>query len=140
MFYLKFVLKSKNIVNLTILSKENSQMKIESFGEYIRYLREGKKLPLRKVAAHLDIDTSTLSKVEKGDRPISIGYLKPLSTILEVNLKDLQVKFVADAINNRPLFFKLCERISKTACFFCATGGVVFRIEKENDNFSFQRF
>lgn len=74
-------------------------MVIESFGVYIRRLREEKKLPLRKVAAHLDIDTSTLSKVEKGDRPISISYLKPLSSILEVNLKDLQVKFVSDAIN-----------------------------------------
>lgn len=73
MFYLKFVLKSKKIVNLTILSKENSQMKIESFGEYIRHLREEKKLPLRKVAAQLDIDTSTLSKVEKGDRTIGIS-------------------------------------------------------------------
>jgi len=46
-------------------------MKSETFGEYIRRLREEKKLPLRKVAAQLDIDTSTLSKVERGDRPIS---------------------------------------------------------------------
>ena len=36
-------------------------MKSETFGEYIRRLREEKNLPLRKVAAQLDIDTSTLS-------------------------------------------------------------------------------
>ena len=74
-------------------------MKKESFGEYIRRLREEKNLPLRKIAAQLDIDTSTLSKVERGDRPISIEYLKPLSKILEVDLKEIQVKFVADTIN-----------------------------------------
>jgi transcriptional regulator with XRE-family HTH domain len=72
---------------------------MESFGSYIRRIREEKKLPLRKVAAQLDIDTSTLSKVERGDRPISIEYLKPLSQILEVDLKEIQVKFVADSIN-----------------------------------------
>ena len=41
----------------------------ETFGEYIKKAREIIKLPLRKVAAHLDIDTSTLSKVERGERP-----------------------------------------------------------------------
>ncbi len=84
------------VVYLTILSKQIGQM--ESFGSYIKRLREEKQLPLRKVAAHLDIDTSTLSKVERGDRPISIQYLKPLSQIFEVGLKDIQVKFIADAI------------------------------------------
>jgi transcriptional regulator with XRE-family HTH domain len=71
---------------------------MESFGSYIKRLREEKQLPLRKVAAHLDIDTSTLSKVERGDRPISIQYLKPLSQIFEVGLKNIQVEFIADAI------------------------------------------
>lgn len=71
---------------------------MESFGSYIRRLREERRLPLRKVAAYLDIDTSTLSKVERGDRPISIQYLKPLSRIFDVGLKDIQVQFIADVI------------------------------------------
>ena len=37
----------------------------DTFGEFIRKQREKKLLPLRKVAAYLDIDTSTLSKVER---------------------------------------------------------------------------
>lgn len=73
-------------------------MKIESFGEYIRRLREDQNLPLRKVAARLDIDTSTLSKIEHGDRPTSIDYLKPLSEILMVDLKEMQVRFITDTI------------------------------------------
>ena len=73
-------------------------MKEESFGAYIRRLRESKNLPLRKVAAQLDIDTSTLSKVERGERPISIEYLSPLSQFLDIELKEIQVRFISDNI------------------------------------------
>ena len=41
---------------------------MKTFGEYIRKLREDKQLPLRKVAAALDIDTSILSKIERNER------------------------------------------------------------------------
>jgi transcriptional regulator with XRE-family HTH domain len=68
------------------------------FGEFIRKIREEKNLPLRKVAAFLDIDTSTLSKVEREERPISIEYLKPLCEILNLDLKEIQIKFIKDRI------------------------------------------
>ena len=84
---------------MTKLSKQISQMAKETFGEYIRRLREERDLPLRKVAARLDVDTSTLSKVERGERPMSINYLKPLSQILKINYKELQVRFLADSIH-----------------------------------------
>lgn len=71
----------------------------ETFGYYIKKAREEKNLPLRKVAAHLDIDQSTLSKVERGERPCSPDYLKPLAEILELDLKDVQSKFIADKID-----------------------------------------
>jgi transcriptional regulator with XRE-family HTH domain len=74
-------------------------MKPEGFGEFIRRVREEKRLPLRKVAAHLDIDTSTLSKIERGERPASTEYLKPLSMVLEIDLKVIQTSFIADRIN-----------------------------------------
>ena len=74
-------------------------MSNETFGDYIRKAREAKNLQLRKVAAHLDIDTSTLSKVERGERPASPDYLKPLSEILQLDLKEVQTTFIADKIN-----------------------------------------
>jgi transcriptional regulator with XRE-family HTH domain len=74
-------------------------MSNETFGDYIKRAREAIKLPLRKVAAHLDIDTSTLSKVERGDRPASPDYLKPFAEILKLDLKEVQSKFIADKIN-----------------------------------------
>ncbi len=70
-----------------------------TFGDYIRKRREEIELPLRKVAAYLDIDTSTLSKVERGERPASPDYLKPLSEILELDLKEVQTNYIADKIN-----------------------------------------
>jgi transcriptional regulator with XRE-family HTH domain len=91
--------ETKLYVSLTKLSKQISQMTKETFGEYIRRLREERNLPLRKVAAQLDVDTSTLSKVERGERPMSIDYLKPLSQILKIDYKELQVRFLADSIN-----------------------------------------
>ncbi len=39
-------------------------MSTESIGEKLRKLREEKELPLRKVAASLDIDVAILSKME----------------------------------------------------------------------------
>lgn len=74
-------------------------MSNETFGDYIKKARETMKLPLRKVAAHLDIDQSTLSKVERGERPASPDYLKPLAEILQLDIKEVQSKFIADKIN-----------------------------------------
>jgi transcriptional regulator with XRE-family HTH domain len=70
-----------------------------TFGDYIRKRREEIELPLRKVAAYLDIDTSTLSKVERGERPALPHYLKPLSEILELDLKVVQTTYIADKIS-----------------------------------------
>jgi len=70
----------------------------EDFGYYIRILRRQAKMPLRKVAEILNVDPSTLSKAERGDRPISVGQLVQLSKILKVDLKELQVRYIADRI------------------------------------------
>ncbi|MBS1645632.1 MAG: helix-turn-helix transcriptional regulator [Bacteroidetes bacterium] len=75
-------------------------MSYQTFGDYIRTRRVAIELPLRKVAAYLDIDTSTLSKVERGERPASPDYLKPLSKILGLDLKEVQTKYIADKITN----------------------------------------
>ena len=43
-------------------------MSTETIGEKLRHIREEKELPLRKVAALLDIDVAILSKMERGER------------------------------------------------------------------------
>ena len=63
-------------------------------GEHIRTLRKKQGLPLRKLAAKLDIDTSTLSKIERNERPISIEMVKVLSEELKVDYKELQIEII----------------------------------------------
>lgn len=57
-----------------------------------------KNIPQRKVAHHLDIDTSTLSKIELGQRQLNLNMIKKLSEILELDYKKLQVKFITENI------------------------------------------
>lgn len=54
---------------------------------------------MRKVAAQLDIDTSTLSKVERGERALTKAHLKPLAHIFNIELKEIQIRFITDTIN-----------------------------------------
>lgn len=69
-----------------------------SFGEYIRQLREDRNLPLRKIAAELDIDTSTLSKIEKNERNANEQIIEKLSEIFAINKADLKVRYLSDKI------------------------------------------
>ena len=73
-------------------------MKSAEFGAYIKALRESKGIPQRIVAHRLNIDTSTLSKIELGERQILIEMIKGLSEILEIDFKELQIKFISDKI------------------------------------------
>ena len=57
-------------------------MKNAEFGAYIRARRENKGIPQRIVAHALNVDTSTLSKMELGERQITISMIKPLAEIL----------------------------------------------------------
>jgi len=65
-----------------------------SFGAYLREIRELKGLPLRKVAAQLDIDTSILSKIERDERVATVEMLPIFSKVLERDEKEIQTKFL----------------------------------------------
>lgn len=70
----------------------------ESFGEVIRKLREESGLPLRKVAAHLDIDPSTLGKIERNERSANREMIKKFAEIFSINSKSLLVSYLSDKI------------------------------------------
>ena len=75
-------------------------MKSAVFGAYIKAIRESKGIPQRIVAHRLNIDTSTLSKIELGEIQVVIEMIKGLSEILEIEFKELQIKFISDKIIN----------------------------------------
>ena len=64
----------------------------------MRELRETQGLPLRKVAAVLDIDTSILSKIERNERRATVKMLPVFSKILNTPEKDIQIEFIKSMI------------------------------------------
>lgn len=73
-------------------------MSTETIGEKLRRIREEKELPLRKVAALLDIDVAILSKMERGERRITKGVVLKLADIYDYNADELLVSFLSDKI------------------------------------------
>ena len=71
---------------------------MKSFGEYLRKARENKELPLRKVAAALDIDTSILSKIERNERRATTEMITVLSKTLGKTEKEIQTEFIKSMI------------------------------------------
>lgn len=72
--------------------------KVETFGEKIRKLREENEMPLRRLAALLDLDQSTLSKIERNERNANTDLIEKIAKIFKANKKDLQVSFLSDQI------------------------------------------
>ena len=73
-------------------------MSTETIGEKLRHIREEKELPLRKVAALLDIDVAILSKMERGERKITKEIVLKLADIYGYNADELLVSFLSDKI------------------------------------------
>ena len=71
---------------------------MNSFGEYLRNRREKLGLPLRKVAAELDIDTSILSKIERSERVATKEMLPTLAKTLAVQEKEIQIEFIQSIV------------------------------------------
>jgi len=69
-----------------------------TIGKQIRKLREDKELPLRKVAAELDIDQSILSKIERGERKASKDQIIQIANIFCVNEKELLINYLSDKL------------------------------------------
>jgi transcriptional regulator with XRE-family HTH domain len=70
----------------------------ESFGEHIRKLREENGLPLRKVAAVLDIDPSTLSKIERGERSANKEMIPLLAELFKEDIETLGLILLSDKV------------------------------------------
>ncbi len=68
------------------------------FGDKIRELRIKRKLLLRQVASKLDVDTSIISKIERGERPIKKEQIFILAEILKVDKDELLTLWLADQL------------------------------------------
>jgi len=74
---------------------------LTTFGETIKQLREDKKLPQRKVAANLDIDTSLLAKYERNVRQPSRELILKIAELFSVDSETLISEAITDKIANQ---------------------------------------
>ena len=73
---------------------------MNGIGETIRNLRTDKQLPLRTVAAYLDIDQAILSRIERGERKATREHIVKLAQYFNVPEKDLLITWLADKVVN----------------------------------------
>jgi len=71
---------------------------MDSLGETLRKLREEKQLPLRTVAAFLDIDQAILSKIERGQRNANREQVVKLAQFFKVKENDLLISWLSDKL------------------------------------------
>lgn len=71
---------------------------MDSLGDTIRKLREDKQLPLRTVAAFLDIDQAILSKIERGKRKPTRAQVVKLTGYFKAKENDLLAAWLSDKI------------------------------------------
>lgn len=71
---------------------------LDSIGTQIRKLREEAAMPLRKLAALLDIDQSTLSKIERDERKPNVQMIEQIATQFKTDKNKLLVAFYSDVV------------------------------------------
>ena len=71
---------------------------METFGKYIRKLRTSANLPIRKIAAQLDIDATLLGKIERNERPASKDVIAGIAKIFNQSEKELFHRLLSDLI------------------------------------------
>jgi transcriptional regulator with XRE-family HTH domain len=71
---------------------------METFGEYIRQLRINAGLPIRKIAAQLDSDSSLLGRIERNERQANKNVIAGIARIFNQDEQDLFQRFLSDQI------------------------------------------
>lgn len=67
-------------------------------GQRLRELREEKGMLLREVAAHLEIDTAMISKIERGEKSCKREHIVKLAKLLDSSEQELTVLWLSDSI------------------------------------------
>lgn len=79
-------------------TKYSSKGKASSprFGEWLRQLREERKLPLRAVAAAAEMDQAHLSKAELGQRLLTAGQVAAIAKFFKEDATQMEARRIAE--------------------------------------------
>lgn len=70
----------------------------ETFGDYIKGLRNSNNLTLTQLAAKLDLDSANLSKIENGKRDFDEKRLALLSDTFNIEIDEIKKEYYGDFI------------------------------------------
>ncbi|MCD4656520.1 MAG: helix-turn-helix domain-containing protein [Planctomycetes bacterium] len=70
----------------------------ETFGQFIRRLRNQDKLTLTQLAAKLDLDSANLSKIENGKRNFDEKKIGLLCSIFNLDSKQIEKGLISEKI------------------------------------------
>jgi transcriptional regulator with XRE-family HTH domain len=68
----------------------------QSFGEYIRLMRNEHGLTLTQLGAKLDLDSANLSKIENGKREFDEKRLSQLAITFDLDIEELKKEFFSE--------------------------------------------
>lgn len=106
-----------NSVTFDNICQDNDFIMETQLGNKIRELRTKQNLLLRQVASKLDVDTSIISKMERGERPIKKEQITILADILKADKEELLTLWLADqlfnVINGEPMADEALKSVSK---------------------------
>ena len=69
-----------------------------SFGEFIRSMRQKRGEPLRVIASEADIDSTLLSKLERGERFPTADQIAKFAKLFRVPEQELKGRVIADKV------------------------------------------
>ena len=99
------------------ICQDNYFTMVTQLGDRIRMLRKKQNLLLRQVASKLDIDTSIISKMERGERPIKKEQIALLADMLKADKEELHTLWLADqvmdVIKDEPLADEALKSVTK---------------------------
>lgn len=70
----------------------------ETFGDYIKKLRNNNNFTLTQLAAKLDLDSANLSKIENGKRDFDEKRLVLLSETFKIEIDEIKKEYYGDLI------------------------------------------
>lgn len=88
---------------------------MESFGEYIKRLRNEKGLNQTELAVQVKLDGGGMSKVENDKKPLNEERLILLAKALGVDEKQLKKQYLSDQFAKKTLEYKVSDNVFQLA-------------------------
>lgn len=74
----------------------SSKIRVTTFGEQLRTIREQANLSLREVASKISIDTSLLGKIERNERQPTKEQIRQFAAFFRVDKNELVKEYLSD--------------------------------------------